>query len=208
MTKNEKLAEFDRRIKLMEKMYEEEQERLKDPNYARGAELVEAAWECVFSRKNYAPDKGRKLVAEAAALHEAYSGKVEAIENYIIRKEKIGPVNIKRAINTLFVPRAEAWGFGIFNNPPREKLTSWHSEADFVKDANGFRVSIRLGSTKFGHFLGVNIFRMDEHQNVDYIECGLPHKELEYLNQNELKEVVTNLASHFEQVHESWFVKP
>lgn len=51
MAKKTSLEQWDENIKLTEKLYEEEQERLKDPAYRKATELVEAAWDFVFSRK-------------------------------------------------------------------------------------------------------------------------------------------------------------
>jgi hypothetical protein len=49
-----------------------EEDELNDPIFAKAAELEELAWESVYSKKNYAPEKAIKRIEEAAKLHHEF----------------------------------------------------------------------------------------------------------------------------------------
>ena len=181
-----------------------EEDELSDPLFAKAAKIEASAWGFVFSKKNYDPQKALELVKEAAKLHHEFEPKVQAIENYINRKEKIGKVNFKKSIKKLFFPILKEMGFEMYDWFGK-KVSNWNRDTLFKKIKNNIEIQINIGPTKFGHQLELLLIRKSPESDYEYLDMGLSHEEMEYLNQDELDEVFNRVINKIKLNVDSWF---
>lgn len=197
------------KIKNLLKLKEEleqicEEDELSDPIFAKAAKIEASAWELVYSKKNYDPQKALELVNEAAKLHHEFEPKVQAIKNYINRKEKIGKVNFKKTISKLFFPTLKEMDFEMYDWFGK-KVSTWNRDTLFKKTKNNVEIQISIGPTKFGHQLGLLVIRKFPETDYEHLNMGLSHEEMEYLNQDELDEVFNRVINKIKLNMDLWF---
>ena len=56
---------------------------MKDPKKAEAYKLREEAWDYIFTKKNYNPEKAITLITRAAELDEEYLLQIQGIKNMI-----------------------------------------------------------------------------------------------------------------------------
>jgi len=86
--KENKLGNLEKGLELHTKLYREFQEKMKDPKKAEAYKLREDAWDFIFTKKNYNPEKAITLITRAAELDEEYFPKIQLIKNMIERKDR------------------------------------------------------------------------------------------------------------------------
>jgi hypothetical protein len=198
--------EFEQMKQLVDQMNQQWKDKLRDPEKARAYQLREEAWDCVFSRKHYNPDRALELMQEAARLDPEYEPQVQGVKNVIARKARTGKVSLKKAINVIFVPRTKDWGFTI--KDADQKTQGWKEGAHFTRQFNGLEQIILIGRTKFGKALGLNVCRQKQdgtYEWLDVRQVGLTPDSLEYLNQAELDVVLKHVVAVFEAQILPWF---
>ena len=204
--KDKTLRNLEKSLELNEKLYREFQEKIKDPQYAEAFKLSEEAWSYIFTKKNYDPEKAINLMTRAAELDEQYLPQIQGVKNVIERKARKGKVNIKKAINTIFLPRIQALDFYPYTTDYTSpnyyiKTTEWKENVYFIKQVDNARISILMGRTKFGNALGVSIFKVIDKDHVVYLDHDT---DVNYLNQNELENVLLKLFDNIKNKLNIW----
>ncbi|MBN1408892.1 MAG: hypothetical protein JW956_13930 [Calditrichaceae bacterium] len=207
--KDKNLGNFKKGIELSEKIYQEFQKKLKDPKYAEAFKLREEAWSYIFSKKNYDPEKAINLMTRAAELDEEFLPQIQLIKNMIERKAKKGKVNIKKAINEIFLPRIQKLDFYpyVINNKAKNysiKTNEWNEDVYFIKQVDNAQIHILMGRTKFGNALGVSISKVINTDLVIYLEHDT---DVNYLNQTELENVLLKLFDNIKNKLNEWIEK-
>jgi hypothetical protein len=203
------LKQFEDDKKKHDELYHQFLEKMKNPVFAKAYKLKEEAWAHICSKKNYNPDKGLQLIAEATQLNPEYEPQIQGMKNMIERKAKTGKVNIKKAINNLFLPILVKHGFELVNSDSKNK--GWKEGAYFHRKIDDIKNTILLGRTKFGHELSVIFFKQQENcslESFNFRSIGIfPHKDFEYLNQNELELVIIKIVLIFNENIVPWLEK-
>jgi hypothetical protein len=191
---------------LHEKLYREFQEKMKDPRKAEAWRLREEAWDIVHSKKNYDPGKAVDLIVKAAERDEEYVPQIQLVKDMIERKSRKGKVNLKKAVNSIFVPAIKKMDFQLyavditFSEPFRE-TGEWTNDVWFIRHVKDARIMIDMGRTKFGNALGVMISKIIGKDRVVYLEHDT---DLNYLNQRELEEVLKRLLDTIKSRLDEW----
>ena len=207
--KDKTLGNLKKGIELDKKINQEFQERLKDPKYAEAYKLWEEAWSYIFTKKNYNPEKAINLMTRAAELDEEYLPEIQGVKNMIERKAKKGKVNIKKAINKIFLPRIQKLDFYpyVFDYRAQNyyiKTNEWNEDVYFIKQVDKAQIHIHMGRTKFGNALGVLISKVINIDQVVYLEHDT---DVNYLNQNELENVLLKLFDNIKNKLNEWIKK-
>lgn len=204
--KDKPSGNIEKGLQLQEKLYQEFQEKLKDPIKAKAYELREEAWSYIFTKKNYDPEKAITLITRAAELDEDYLPQIQGVKNMIERKSKKGKVNIKKAINRIFLPRIQELDFYpyVFDYTVPNyyiKISEWKEDVVFIKQVDNANIHIIMGRTKFGNALAVTICKVISKDNVVYLQHDT---DVSYLNQNELENVLINLFDNIKNKLSDW----
>ena len=207
--KDKSLGNLKKSIELHEKINQEFQEKLKDPKYAEAYKLREEAWSYIFTKKNYNPEKAINLMTRAAELNEEYLSQIQSVKNVIEQKAKKGKVNIKKAINKIFLPKIQKLDFYPYVYDYRTqnhyiKTNEWKEDVYFIKQVDNAQIRILLGRTKFGNALGVLISKVTKTGHVVNLEHDT---DVNYLNQNELENVLLKLIDNIENKLKEWIEK-
>lgn len=205
-SKENMLRHLEEGMKLCDRMYAEFQDKIKDPKKTEAYKLSEKAWSLIFIKKNYNPEKAIELMTKAAELDEEYLPQVQGVKNMIERKSKKRRVNLKKAINKIFLPKIEELDFYPFvydHTVPNylKKCKEWFRDVTFVRSKNNNKIHIYLSRTKFGNELGVVISKVFNKDNVVHLKHGA---NLEYLNQNELEKVLIKLLENIKNKLKEW----
>ena len=207
--KEDKLGNLSKGFELHEKLYQEFQEKMKNPKKAEAYKLREEAWNYIFTKKNYDPEKAMKLIIRAAEIDEEYLPQIQLVKNEIDRKARKGRVNIKKAINKVFLPRIRELGFFPYVFDCRVdnhfiKTNEWKQDVSFIKQVENEQIHIDIGRTKFGNALGVSITKIIDKEHVDYLEHST---DVNYSNQNELENVLLRLLDNIKIKLSEWLKK-
>jgi len=204
--KDKALENLEKGLELHAKLYQEFQEKLKDPKYAEAYKLSEEAWSYIFTKKNYNPEKAINLMTRAAELDEEYLPQIQGVKNVIERKAKKGKVNIKKAINKIFLPRIQELDFYPYvcdytAQHNYIKTIEWKEDVYFIKQVDNAQIHILMGRTKFGNALGVSISKVINRDHVVYLEHDT---DMNYLNQNELENVLLKFLDNIKNKLNEW----
>ena len=207
--KEDKLGNLSKSFELHEKLYQEFQEKMKNPKKAEAYKLREEAWNYIFTKKNYDPEKAMKLIIRAAEIDEEYLPQIQLVKNEIDRKDRKGRVNIKKSINKVFLPRIRELGFSPYVFDCRVdnhfiKTNEWKQDVSFIKQVENEQIHIDIGRTKFGNALGVSITKIIDKEHVDYLEHST---DVNYSNQNELENVLLKLLDNIKIKLSEWLKK-
>ena len=207
--KENKLGNLEKGLELHAKLYQEFQEKMKDPKKAEAYKLREEAWDYIFTKKNYNPEKAITLITRAAELDEEYLLQIQGIKNMIERKARKGKVNIKKAINKIFLPRIQELDFYpyVFDcrvNGNFIKTNEWKQDVSFIKHVDNAQIHIDIGRTKFGNALGVNIHKVIDMDHIVHLKHDT---DVNYLNQNELENVLSRLFDNIKNRLNEWIEK-
>jgi len=110
----------------------------------------------------------------------------------------------KKAISKLFFPILKEMDFEMYDWFGK-KVPNWNRDTLFKKTKNNIEIQINIGPTKFGHQLGLLLIRKCPGTDYEYLDMGLPHEEMEYLNQDELDEVFNRVINKIKLNVDSWF---
>ena len=207
--KENKLGNLEKGLELHAKLYHEFQEKMKDPKKSEAYKLREEAWDNIFTKKNYNPEKAITLITRAAELDEEYFPQIQLIKNMIERKARKGKVNIKKAINKIFLPRIQELDFYLYDFDCRVdshfiKTNEWKQDVSFIKQIDNAQIHIDIGRTKSGNALGVTIYKVMDRDHIVHLKHDT---DVNYLNQNELENVLLNLFDSIKIKLNKWIEK-
>ena len=207
--KEDKLGNLSKSFELHEKLYQEFQEKMKNPKKAEAYKLREEAWNYIFTKKNYDPEKAIKFIIRAAEIDEEYLPQIQLVKNEIDRKDRKGRVNIKKSINKVFLPRIRELYFYPYIFDCRVdnhfiKTNEWKQDVSFIKQVDNAKIHIDIGRTKFGNALGVTIYKVMDRDHIVHLKHDT---DLNYLNQNELENVLLNLFDSIKLKLNKWIEK-
>ncbi len=146
-------------------------------------------------------------MTRAADLDEEYLPQIQGVKrNVIERKAKKGKVNIKKAINKIFLPRIQKLDFYPYvcdctAQDKYIKTNEWKENVYFIKQVDNAQIHILMGRTKFGNDLGVSISKVINRDHVVYLEHDT---DMNYLNQNELENVLLKFLDNIKNKLNEW----
>lgn len=223
--KRPSLTEMENQIETDKRLYEEqiqqEEEKMKIPQYKEAFRLAKEAEDLAMTRKRHDPEKALRLAHEAADLHPGFRDSVRSVENWNSYWARKGKVNIKKAVREVLkphmlelgfterVPRAEdvvpqwlrEYAYAMSRLDPRQKYPLENKAAYFFRENAFLTVGAVRGGNALSLYAGKKIgdhiqeFTTNPRTDPDF---------LIYLNQEELCEVLRRLNDYVDEYFIPW----